>query len=96
MNKVTYIEQGLPTSFTVNVEPPIRNVPPLKLMFLGRISPFKGLHILIAALDSFSDVDFELSIFGSADGTDYKSLLKEKKQTSTESMIRFLHVKFVL
>jgi glycosyltransferase involved in cell wall biosynthesis len=79
LNKITYIEQGLPTSFSVNRVPEYRNLKPIKLMFLGRISPFKGLHLLIQALESFSESDFELSIFGSSDDrTVYQSKLIKK------------------
>lgn len=78
LNKVTFIEQGLPTSFNGINEPKVRNISPLKLIFLGRISMFKGLHLLIEALESFSEVDVELSIFGSADDTEYESSMIEK------------------
>lgn len=77
-SKVSFIEQGLPTSFSKNYDQQTRNVSPLKLMFLGRISPFKGLHLLIEALDNFSATEIELSIFGNSDGTDYETKLRMK------------------
>jgi glycosyltransferase involved in cell wall biosynthesis len=78
MNKVSFIEQGLPTVFSENIERRKQNVSSIKLMFLGRISPFKGLHLLIEALDDFSATEIELSIFGNSDGTDYEAQLREK------------------
>jgi glycosyltransferase involved in cell wall biosynthesis len=78
MNKVSFIEQGLPTPFSINVEQSNQHASPIKLMFLGRISPFKGLHLLIEALDNFSATEIELSIFGNSDGTDYETRLRMK------------------
>jgi glycosyltransferase involved in cell wall biosynthesis len=76
-DKVSYILQGLPTvgKSTVIKGPMVK---PIQLMFLGRISPFKGLHILLEALEAFSELEFELSIFGSSDGTNYESMLRGK------------------
>jgi glycosyltransferase involved in cell wall biosynthesis len=81
MNKVSFIEQGLPTPFSINVEQSNQHDSPIKLMFLGRISPFKGLHLLIEALDYFSVNDVELSIFGNSDGTDYELKLRDKTKS---------------
>jgi glycosyltransferase involved in cell wall biosynthesis len=78
MNKVSFIEQGLPTAFSENIERLNQKDTPIKLMFLGRISPFKGLHLLIEALVNFSATEIELSIFGNSDGTDYEVQLREK------------------
>ena len=76
-DKVSYIPPGLPTlGKSTVIKGPI--VKPIQLMFLGRISPFKGLHILVEALEAFSEMEFELSIFGSSDGTNYESVLREK------------------
>jgi glycosyltransferase involved in cell wall biosynthesis len=75
--KITFIGQGLPiqnTSFFVNIE----KSSCLRLMFLGRITPIKGLHLLIDALAFFKETEFELSIFGNSDGTNYESSLREK------------------
>ena len=49
-------------------------------MFLGRISHFKGLHILVEAVQKFKASDIELYIYGKGDGTDYQENLM--KQTA--------------
>lgn len=80
INKLNLIEQGLPTAFSLEKELAIRKSRPIKLIFIGRISPFKGLHILIEALEKFSEFDFELSIYGNSDGTDYEASMIEKSK----------------
>lgn len=75
--KVSFIAQGLPTWKELTIRP-VANRKPLRLMFLGRISPFKGLHLLIEALESFSEAEYQLSIFGHSDGTNFESMLREK------------------
>jgi glycosyltransferase involved in cell wall biosynthesis len=47
-----------------------------KLLFIGRISKYKGLHLLIDALESLNSSDLELHIYGPAQGGDYESNLK--------------------
>jgi glycosyltransferase involved in cell wall biosynthesis len=79
--KITKIYQGLPTKInnTNHLENTVRKEnQALKLMFLGRLSPFKGLHLLIEALSHFKDSEVELSIFGAEDGTDYAEMLRQK------------------
>lgn len=75
-NKVCYISQGLP--FQVNefaFQSKVRNKP-LRLLFLGRINKFKGLHLLIKALKAVDPELIELSIYGNSDDSDYEYGLK--------------------
>jgi glycosyltransferase involved in cell wall biosynthesis len=82
VNKLNYIEQGLPTP--VGIDPiEFKKETNLRLLFLGRISPFKGLHLLLDALDSFSESDIQLSIYGNGDGSDYEIMLREKTINKT-------------
>jgi len=79
--KITKIQQGLPTKDgkTKLAEGKRRKEKlALKLMFLGRLSPFKGLHLLIEALAHFKACEVELSIFGADDGTGYADSLRQK------------------
>ena len=76
-DKITYIGTGLPYSHPYSSLSNEKGHA-IKLMFLGRISQVKGLHLLIEALELFSDSEFELSIYGSSDGTNYEHNLKEK------------------
>jgi len=76
-DKITYIGPGLPyanSSSSVSIS----KGSVIKLMFLGRISQVKGLHLLIEALELFSDSEFELSIYGISDGTNYEHNLRQK------------------
>lgn len=74
-NKIIYIPQGLPS----NQKDPLKNVfrkDKLKLLFIGRISKFKGLHILIDAVMKINKDLVQLSIFGNTDEIDYEQNLK--------------------
>jgi glycosyltransferase involved in cell wall biosynthesis len=54
------------------------NQKPLRLIFLGRINKFKGLHLLIAALENIDPSWVQLSIFGNSDDFDYETDLRSK------------------
>jgi glycosyltransferase involved in cell wall biosynthesis len=59
---------------------PIINKTPkfrLKLLFIGRISKFKGLHILIDAVTKINKDLVELSIYGNTDEIEYEVQLKK-------------------
>jgi glycosyltransferase involved in cell wall biosynthesis len=85
--KISYIPQGLPTPEGNEVIKKNGNHK-LRLLFLGRISQFKGLHLLIRALESIPESEIELSIFGQGDGTDYESNCRE--QTKDKSNIHWM------
>jgi glycosyltransferase involved in cell wall biosynthesis len=79
-SKISVIRQGLPlgsssTNSSIALQTDIK---PLKLMFLGRISAFKGLHLLIEALMGLEQDAIELSIFGNSEVGDYESNLRKK------------------
>jgi glycosyltransferase involved in cell wall biosynthesis len=76
-NKITLITQGLPVHRTLK-----KGVKPysdiLKFIFVGRISYFKGIHLLI---DAFMQLDYtkaELHIYGQTDDSIYENDLKKK------------------
>jgi len=79
-SKISVIKQGLPYSGFQQVKffKNESDVKPLKLMFLGRISAFKGLHLLIEALIRLEPEAVELSIYGNSEVGNYESNLREK------------------
>lgn len=81
-NQIALIPQALPF---FDVKPKFNSTidskrKPIKLLFVGRISHFKGLHLLIDALSSFDSSDFELHIYGNRDEAEYEKKLKVKTQ----------------
>jgi glycosyltransferase involved in cell wall biosynthesis len=75
-DKISYIPQALPLK--TNFETTKRKVTnkPLRLVFLGRINPFKGLHLLIDAITGIDPTLVQLSIFGNADDVAYETNLR--------------------
>ena len=75
-SKIKVIKQGI--SFDPKKYISLRKTyeVPLKLIFLGRISKFKGLHLLIEAIKNINPLSVQLSIFGNSDDALYESSLK--------------------
>jgi glycosyltransferase involved in cell wall biosynthesis len=61
--KIRVIKQGLPHS---TITGPAAVIPesPLRLIFIGRISQFKGVHLLLKALEGIEPSKVELVIYG--------------------------------
>ena len=79
-NKIKTIKQGLvykssvPMPATSN-----QNNKTLRILFLGRISPFKGLHLLIEAIKHLPSHEMSLHIYGqSTKDQTYETKLKEE------------------
>ena len=70
-NHIELIYQGLPT---INRKPDFtkKNNSKLKVVFVGRISHFKGVDILIAAIQLLSRDEIELDIYGAATDKKYE------------------------
>jgi glycosyltransferase involved in cell wall biosynthesis len=76
-NKIALITQGLPFSKTVMTE--VKPYPDkIKFIFVGRISHFKGIHLLIDAFMKLDCNKAELHIYGQTDDPKYENDLKEK------------------
>ena len=76
--KINLIKQGLPFR---NISLPTKKVEidsKLKIIFLGRISYHKGLHLLIDAMLNLDKSKVELNIYGQSTDFDYEIRLKEK------------------
>ena len=71
-SKICYIPQGLPLQVSKDEFPSKVRKKPLRLFFLGRISNFKGLHLLINSLRTINPELIELSIYGNSDDSDYE------------------------
>ena len=82
--KIVLIEQGLPIQVILDKENRIEETEKcLRLIFVGRISYFKGLHLLIDVIMQLPKDSVKLDIYGQNDGTDYEQLLKEKSNEFT-------------
>ncbi len=76
--KISFIPQGLPLA---NALVPLKNEAahqPLRLLFLGRINKFKGLHLLLEALKDIDPALVELYVYGNSDDEAYESELRVK------------------
>lgn len=82
--KISYIPQGLPL-ITQTTAAEHRKVGPLRLLFLGRINPFKGLHLLLEAMKDLDEQLVTLSVYGNSDDEVYETALR--KQSSGKSNI---------
>jgi glycosyltransferase involved in cell wall biosynthesis len=75
-SKIKVIKQGIPFDPTNFISTRKIHESPLKLIFLGRINKFKGLHLLIKAIKDINPLVIQLSIFGNSDDSVYESSLK--------------------
>lgn len=69
LSHLSVITQGLPNDFIE--KPIIKNNNKIRLIFIGRISPFKGVHILLSALKQIPQNKVELFVYGVASDQDY-------------------------
>ncbi len=74
--KIKVIKQGLPFEPINYISTRKIHEGPLKLIFLGRINKFKGLHLLIEAIRNIDPLSIQLSIFGNSDDALYESSLR--------------------
>jgi glycosyltransferase involved in cell wall biosynthesis len=78
--KISFIQQGLALAKGNLHKESKTAASPLRLLFLGRINPFKGLHLLIEALEQIEPGKVELSIYGNSDNFDYESILRAQNE----------------
>ena len=79
--KIKFIPQALAHSFKKEAtKPSVKVGSPLRLMFLGRISSLKGLHLLIDAILDLPKTDVVLDIYGQTGNVEYEQTLKQKSQ----------------
>ena len=85
-DKIIFIQQGLPIhKNSVDHIKKLSNK--IKFLFIGRITHFKGVHLLIEAFLKLDQTKVELHIYGHSDGSEYDNNLK--KQTQNISSIHW-------
>lgn len=79
-NQITLIKQGLPNAVVIKDNPVAHQAItyPIRLIFIGRISAFKGLHLLIDAFMNLPKNKISLAIYGQATEPAYEAQLKEQ------------------
>jgi glycosyltransferase involved in cell wall biosynthesis len=80
--KISYVPQALPLDAVSRSEPQKERVTTaLRLIFLGRIDPLKGLHLLLQALMAMPERQIELDIYGQFGDTAYETEWRKKTAT---------------
>lgn len=76
-NKIIYIPQGLINQDTeeINFIKTVNNK--INLIFLGRISKYKGIHLILEAMEGLND-GINVDIYGFDPGDDYSKMCKER------------------
>lgn len=74
--KIKVIKQGIPVEPLSYFSTRKIHEGVFKLIFLGRINKFKGLHLLVEAIKDINPLSIQLSIFGNSDDLVYESSLK--------------------
>jgi glycosyltransferase involved in cell wall biosynthesis len=76
--KISVIPQGLPFVVTNNnTVDSLKLGAPLRLVFVGRIYPAKGLHVLLSALANLHPESFQLDIYGTLNDDAYLQQCEE-------------------
>jgi glycosyltransferase involved in cell wall biosynthesis len=71
-DKLRLITQGLPLKKSGSEVQPPQSLQPLRLIFIGRITPLKGVHLLIEALKTMDRRRVSLHIYGSSTDSQYE------------------------
>jgi glycosyltransferase involved in cell wall biosynthesis len=88
--KITLCRQGLPYSPERATRPEQRPGSPLRIAFLGRFSPVKGLDTLVGAILSRPSLPIRLDVFGVAQDDEGRRMA----QTLSESCLRDERIRF--
>lgn len=80
-NKISYIPQGLPLQPSAQLNTEIaRTSAAIRLIFVGRISRFKGLHLLLEAVMDLPPHQIELDIYGHTGDEVYENEWRKKTE----------------
>jgi glycosyltransferase involved in cell wall biosynthesis len=93
--RITVSRQGLcHSAHDTNVVPDRArmNGSPLKMMFVGRLDPTKGVHLLIEAVKAAPELRLTLDIYGEAQGDAGAAYVRRLKQSAeSDGRIAFRH-----
>lgn len=88
-NKIYVVKQSLPyVSNDLNTSPTVirKKSTDLNIVYVGRIYPAKGLHILLQALNQLNDASYTLDIYGASNEDEY--FIKCQKLISNNDKIK--------
>lgn len=77
-NKLQLVKQALPYKVMIPDAKNLATTIPIRLIFIGRISAAKGLHLLIEAMRDLPEDKITLDIFGAVNDKKYFEMLKSK------------------
>lgn len=80
INKLIHIKQGLTTNIPVETANSIVKHP-VKIVFIGRISEVKGVHLLIDAISKIDCSTISLYIYGPETSNEYVRVCKQKSSS---------------
>lgn len=91
LDKITVIRQGLCHDLPLKISSQkLHTTSTLKVVFLGRLDPTKGIHILIKALKALPQLPISLDIYGVSQGIRGDIYQRELQTlTANDSRIRF-------
>lgn len=82
-NKIQLVKQALPYAIPVTPAKNLKEKKFIRLIFIGRIDPIKGLHLLIEAVGSVPEDKISLDIFGGVNNEQYYQYWKNKTKNKT-------------
>jgi glycosyltransferase involved in cell wall biosynthesis len=89
--KISFIPTALPFSIQPSLNQQADEPRPLRILFLGRINPFKGLHLLLEAIRFMDEKSIELDIYGQSSDPDYEEqcrlLVKDKSNIHWKGLL---------
>lgn len=80
--KIKVVQQALAAPGKI-VEKQVKDQLPVKVIFIGRLQPEKGIHLLIEAFQNFNEKEAELHIYGKKEETEYCDSCIQKSEGSS-------------